>query len=262
VKANEVGVVRRFGGLVFALAVLVFTRVRGSVAPWVALHRWLAEQGVPSWLRNLDAPLLMFAVAVLAAAWTAPSPLRGLGLRVPPQRAFAGVLFGLAVSVPMLVGCALGGALAVPTDLPALGSAARGVLVAPVVEETFFRGLFVAVAVRTCGVGFWPEAVVSSFLFGSIHVPWNASLGAQHLGAFVLTGVGGLWYAWLLRAHDWNLWVPVALHAGMNGAWALFAVGGGAAGGGLWPNVGRAATVVVGTVVTIRRGRRQRSATT
>jgi uncharacterized protein len=262
VIADEVSGARRFGGLVFALAVLVFTRVRGSVGPWIALHRWLDEQGVPSWLRNLDAPLLMFLAAVLAAAWTAPPPFRGLGWRVPPKRAFAGVLFGLAASVPMLVGCAIGGVPSVPADLSAVVAAARGVLVAPIVEETFFRGLFVAVAVRTCGFGFWPAAVVSSFLFGSIHVPWNASLGAQHLGAFVLTGVGGLWYAWLLRAHDWNLWVPVALHAGMNGAWALFAVGGGAAGGGAWPNIGRAATVVVGTVVTVRLARRQGSVTT
>jgi predicted lipid-binding transport protein (Tim44 family) len=48
------------------------------------------------------------------------------------------------------------------------------------------------------------------------------------------------------------LWVPIALHAGMNLGWMLAAASGGAGGGGLAENLLRAATIGVATWWTIR----------
>ncbi|MEZ6036801.1 MAG: CPBP family intramembrane glutamic endopeptidase [Planctomycetota bacterium] len=236
-------------GVAVALAAMVFTRIRGAIPAYVDLHRWLATAGLPDEVRNLDGPLLMLAGAIVGAMIASPQPATDLGWR---GRALRGVRLGLLFSLPMLLVSAItGGGLRLDT------SVLRGALLAPVVEETFFRGLLIAVVVRTTGRSFWPIAVVSSLLFGSIHVPWNASLDLHHLGPFSITAVGGLWYAWLLRQHGWNLWLVVALHAGMNAAWLVFAVGGGAVGSGLWPNIGRGLTIVLGTVWTLRMRRRR-----
>jgi len=126
------------------------------------------------------------------------------------------------------------------------------VLIAPVVEEVFFRGLLVAVPVTVGGLRFWPTAIVSSLLFGALHVPWNDQLNGTHIWPFLITGCGGLWYAWLLWVFDWNRWTTIVLHSGINAAWLIFAVAGGATGDGLWSNLGRAATIALGTVIALR----------
>jgi membrane protease YdiL (CAAX protease family) len=131
----------------------------------------------------------------------------------------------------------------------------RGVAAAPFVEELLFRGAMLAVAVRLAALPFWPSAIGFGALFGSMHVPWDGTLGAGHAGVLVATTAGGIWYGWLLRAHGWNLWTTIGLHAAMNAAWMVFAVANDA-GGGLWANVGRGGTIALGTWLTVRRTRR------
>ncbi len=237
--------------LVLGVAVFVFTRVRAHVPAWVAMHRWLRDLGVPDGLRHLDGPLLLLGAAWLGARLASRSgATRELGLRGSFAR---GLRFGAIAGIPMLLQGAVG-ATGVRLD----GATLRGVLLAPLVEEVFFRGLLVAVAVRCGGLWFWPAAIASGLLFGSAHVPWVGDREWHHLPTFLITAAGGVWYAWIARAFAWNLWTTIALHAAMNAAWMVFALGGGAV-GGLWPNIGRGLTIALGTVLTLRHRRSRAS---
>lgn len=83
-------------------------------------------------------------------------------------------------------------------------------VVAPLWEELFFRGmLFTALDRR---FGFWPGALVSSLVFGLIHVEGTV-VGSAYLVAqlFLL----GLMACWLLRRTG-TLLAPVVLHAAHN----------------------------------------------
>jgi len=234
--------------LATALALFVFTRVRSQFGWYVDLHRLLRDAGVPDSLRALDSSLLLVLTSVLAATIAARPrrPLVVLGLAASAPR---GLVFALLAGLPML----LQGFFA-RTDVRFDLAIARGVVVAPLVEELFFRGALVGIAVRCGGLPFWPTAIATGVLFGSIHVPWDGSFHAGHLGVFAATTAGGIWYAWIWRCHGFNLWTTIFLHAAMNAAWTVFAVSGNAA-GGLWPNVGRGLTIVVGTVLSLRATR-------
>lgn len=239
------------------VAVLGFVRLRASLPAWVDLHRWLEAQGVPGALRRLDGSLLLVGAALLGARLAAAPDDAGrrsaLGL--------LGLRHGFAAAWPLAALCALpmaaAGALA--GGPPRLSEdLLPGAVLAPLVEETFFRGLLVAVLVRAGRLPFVPVALASALLFGASHVPWDASPGLGALPTVLVTGAGGAWFAWLALAHGGSLWVPIAFHACMNGVWILFAAAPDAVGGWL-PNVGRALTIVLGTLLTLRRVRRERA---
>jgi len=232
-----------------ALGVLAFTRLRAKVDCYVAFHRWLQELGVSEPIRNLDTSLLL-VLACLVAAAIAYGPRRmlsGLGLTGSLPR---GLAFAAIAGLPMLV---LGffGRIAVQWDFDTV----RGAVIAPFVEELFFRATLVGITVRVGSAPFWPTTILAGLLFGAMHVPWNASLGSQHVGVFLVTTAGGVWFAWILRTYRWNLWTTIGLHAVMNGAWMVFALAPDAA-GGLWANLSRAATIGLGTWLCLRHLRR------
>ena len=92
-----------------------------------------------------------------------------------------------------------------PVEVAALVIAA--VVLAPLWEEIFFRGLLFAGMERR--FGFWPAALVSSLVFGLVHFEGLAA------GSFYLMGqtaVLGLVLAWLLRRTG-TLLAPIAAHA-------------------------------------------------
>lgn len=235
--------------LLGALAVFGFTRVRGEFEFYVAIHRWLKQQGLPDAARALDGQLLLIVASVVAArvAYGRGGTLRGLGLRASVLQ---GAVFALLATAPM----AIQAAIASDELKTGLGTM-RGVLVAPVVEELLFRAVLVAIPVRLGGLPFWPVSILSALVFASTHVPWNSQFDGGHIGVLAATMAGGLWYAWILRIYAWNLWTTIFLHAGMNAAWMVFAVADSAA-GGLWPNVGRGLTIALGTVLAVRHRRR------
>jgi len=226
--------------------VFTFTRVRAKLDWYVAFHRQLSDWGVDDRIRGLDSSLLLVLVSLLAArlAHGKGRTLQGLGLTGSLPR---GLLFALLAGLPML----LQGFLA-RTDVRLDANSLRGVLIAPVVEELFFRAALVGIAVRCARLPFWPTAITAGLWFGAVHVPWDGSFHGGHLGVLAATTAGGVWYAWIVQRHDWNLWTTIGLHAVMNAAWMVFAVAADA-GGGLWANVGRGLTIALGTVLTLRR---------
>ncbi len=133
----------------------------------------------------------------------------------------------------------------------------KAVIRAPLAEELLFRGLLVGVcaaAVGWRGVWFWVNASGAAALFAAMHVTWTVDAISASWATLLMTGAGGLWYAWLLSRWG-TLWLPVVMHAGMNLGWHLAGADGGAGGGGLTENLLRAATIAIATWWTVRQTR-------
>lgn len=123
------------------------------------------------------------------------------------------------------------------------------VILAPLAEELFFRGFLFGQLFRFGGWGFIPAGLLSALIFGSMHLYQADDLGSA-IGIFAMTGMGGMWFAWLYIEWGRNLWLSIFLHAFMNCYWTTFAVADNAA-GGFYANVFRTATIVLTVVATI-----------
>lgn len=238
---------------------VVAVRFRGKWDVYVSLHRWCAEHGVPNSIRQFDS-LVLYSIAALlgsliATYWLGGTVLNHLGLR----RGQAGwkSMIPLAL-LPMVAGGAVLGMVrhGLQGDLNSLlPKVISGVVRAPLAEELLFRGLLVGVCAAAFGwrgLRFWLNAIVAAILFASIHVEWKEGAVQNGWPTLLVTGLGGLWYAWLLSRWQ-SLWVPMGLHAGMNLGWMLAGAGGGAGGGGWIENLLRVATITIATIWTVRR---------
>jgi membrane protease YdiL (CAAX protease family) len=81
-----------------------------------------------------------------------------------------------------------------------------GFIFVGIFEEFSFRGYLQATLAS--GMGFWPAALILSFIFGAIHLnnPGEAIFGGIMAGSF------GLLAAFALRRTG-NLWLPIGMHA-------------------------------------------------
>ncbi|MBX3378238.1 MAG: CPBP family intramembrane metalloprotease [Phycisphaeraceae bacterium] len=241
-----------------ALAAAAASRFRGEWEAYKAIHRWCANQGVPDWVRNLDSILFgaaAFLGAALIARWSGGSPLARLLLHRGQGHWGRMVLIA---PLPMVVGGAvLAGLRWTPDTSPAtlLPTILSGAIRAPIAEELLFRGLLIgtcSAALGWRGPRFWINATAAALLFAVMHVPWTSNGLADGWATMLLTGAGGVWFAWHLMRWQ-SLWVPILLHAGMNLGWLLAGAAGGAGGGGWVENLLRAVTITIATWWTVRR---------
>jgi membrane protease YdiL (CAAX protease family) len=91
-------------------------------------------------------------------------------------------------------------------------------IVAPIVEETFFRGFVFrgllsqriptgfSKTARSIQLGFWPAAIVSGLLFASVHF---------EVGLLIPFTAIGVLFAWLFWRSG-SLWPNILAHAGFN----------------------------------------------
>jgi membrane protease YdiL (CAAX protease family) len=97
------------------------------------------------------------------------------------------------------------------TGLTVVTSVILAVLVAPIVEETFFRGIvFRSIRDRR---GFWPAAMISGVLFGLVHFvpsPWQDAVLLQSI--MVFTGIA---LAWIYERRG-SLLANVGAHMAFN----------------------------------------------
>ena len=94
----------------------------------------------------------------------------------------------------------------------------------PMAEEIVFRGFAFIQIRRYIGLGFWPAALITALAFGAGHVGINQDPG-QALGVFLITGIGGIVFAWVYEKWNFNLWIPFVLHCFMNLNWQVYIVG-------------------------------------
>lgn len=122
-------------------------------------------------------------------------------------------------------------------------------LVTGIVEESIFRGVLFGMLFRCAGWHFIPAAGLAAVLFGFGHIYQGGSLMSA-AGIFAITAIGSLWFSWLYVRWNFNLWVPVFLHALMNAWWMIFSVDQTALGDAT-ANVLRALTIAVSIGLTL-----------
>jgi membrane protease YdiL (CAAX protease family) len=211
-----------------ALVVYVGAFLVGGIATIPVLGA-VGERGVGLVLGSLVASAVALGVVVLWLHVRHPTWTRVLGLPRPAGPDLrAGILFGIGLYpvVAFIVGALLvvlfrlvtGEVVRPPEQLPSdLGpggiavAVLYAVVVAPVSEELFFRGvLFRSLRDRH---GFWPGALGSSVAFGSIHyVPAPALDVLLLMTVMVFTGLG---LAFIYERRG-SLWAPMAAHATFN----------------------------------------------
>lgn len=230
---------------VFALA----ARLQ-SVATWVPGYRDLYElypYYVPEGLRSCAEILLVVLAVVLLRRLSVPGALRNLGLLRRPWR---GLLFATAACLPLWAVFALTMPVARGLDPWAVLYLAG---LSPLAEEAVFRG-FAFGQLRKLGWSFWPAALVPALLFGLLHL--RGGEGPLQAGAvFLITAVGGLLFSFVFERWDGSLWAPWGLHALMNLAWNVFAVGDSAFAGWL-PTAMQVTTALLAVGLSVWRWRR------
>jgi len=123
-----------------------------------------------------------------------------------------------------------------------------GIILAPLAEELFYRGFFFGQLYRFGGWGFVPAGLLSALIFGSMHL-YQANDFGSAVGIFAMTGMGGMWFAWLYIEWGRNLWLSIFLHFFMNCYWGIFGMGSDAA-GGFYANIFRTITIIVSVIAT------------
>lgn len=172
-----------------------------------------------------------------------------LGLTHSPWRAIA---FAFGCSAIVLAGIA---ATSTPVPMAELPLAlVRTAILPGIAEELLFRAFLFGFLFRFAGWGFLPAALLSALVFGFEHLYQAGDLG-EALGIAALTGLGGLWWSWLLVEWRWNLWVPIAFHVLLNAYWTAFDVADNAL-GGVATIVLRLACIALSIGVTVWLARR------
>lgn len=214
---------------------------------------------VPAWIPNFDSRELN--LLVLYASWLFAIVAGGALLRRSPAQYAQdlGITKPSAVSVKtMLIALVplVAGAIfwfSFNPEVTVTKLLVKGVA-APFMEEFYFRGFLVLLLIRLAGWHFLLAALVNSLIFGLGH--WYQGHDAsQALMAALVTGVGGLWFAWL--SVRWGtIWPAVILHGVMNSVWYLWHVDSNAI-GGQTANLLRLTTIVLSVGLTLYYTRRQ-----
>lgn len=164
-----------------------------------------------------------------------------------------GLLVGSLLTLPMFVTNAIAGHWALTWD-----SFVKS-LWAGWSEEILYRAFLFGMLFRHCRWGFTWAILIPAFLFGTGHL-YQGHDWLSSLMAFGVTALGAFLYSWLYVEWNFNLWLPIWLHAMMDMAWVSFIVGDGGYGasGNLWTNIGRLITLALTIGVTIWYKHRQK----
>ncbi len=155
-------------------------------------------------------------------------------------------------TLPMLVGYAWLSNGTLRFDLLLLLSSS---LLPALSEEVLYRGFLFGQLHRRGGWAFIPAALLSAVIFGMGHL-YQGSSTNEVIGIFMVTAMGGMWFSWLYKSWNYNLWVPLGFHFFMNLWWTMFSAGDTALGG--WgANIFRAATIILSILATVQYQKKQ-----
>ena len=144
-----------------------------------------------------------------------------VGLGVGWGNTLKGLAIGFGCTLPMLV---LG--LLSDSFTPSRVEVIHGAISPGLTEEIFYRALLFGLLVQMGRTPMITTAVVTGIVFGLAHIDITPDEGETIVGQLnlwnALIALGGFMYAWLYFESRWNLWVVIALHAGMNLWWDMF----------------------------------------
>jgi uncharacterized protein len=198
--------------------------------------------GYPRWLATaaLSVAICLLAVMLLCSV-RVTAALHEMRMRRSP---LAAVLFAFTVTLPMPVAFAFSGPMSEAVDPMRLLFYAG---IGPLSEEVVFRGFAFWMLYRLARWNFWPAALIPAAFFALGHL-YQANDVMSALGILAITAIGSVWFSWLLVRWD-NLWVPLAMHAFMNGWWLVFEVDSTALGGWM-PTLVRSLVVALSILFT------------
>lgn len=203
---------------------------------------------VPETLKSvLEIALAVVTVALLHRL-AARETLREVGVRRPSGR-----MIGLMIVASLPMWIVFAATSSVARDFAPLAAAYLAGL-SPLAEEIVFRGFAFGQLYRRGSLGFWPSVLVTAAIFSVVHIEKGTSLGSV-AGIAAITFVGGAFFAWLFDRWG-NIWAPFVVHALMNLAWQVFAVGETAFAGWL-PTAMQVVVVVLAIVLSLRFGPRR-----
>jgi len=220
--------------LVFATIVPAVYAVGAVVG--LVLHLILGERDVPTYVVNLIGVAIQAIVFVgivrLTVVGTGALSWAEMGWRRLDPARFRDLLYGAAVAVPVIgLTAVVANALVsvfnqVPeSPLPPTGLAAglvvqliAGAVIAPIAEETVFRGFAISAWRRT--VGERGALVRASLVFALAHVITVSGDSLAQVGGLIAVGFAtripvALALGWLfLRTR--SIWAPIGLHMAFN----------------------------------------------
>ena len=200
------------------------------------------------WLLNTVSQVL-FPLAIWILLLGLKKGIRYSGLKAPVLPAF---MVGLVATIPMWLGFWI--LIPIPPQWPVTELFYQS-LITGIAEESIFRGFLFGMLFRCAGWHFLPAAGLAAVLFGLGHLYQGGDLFSS-LGIFAITAIGSLWFSWLYVRWQFNLWVPVFMHALMNAWWIVFSVDQTALGDAT-ANVLRALTIGISIGLTLYWNSRQ-----
>ena len=194
-------------------------------------------------------PIPLFA-ALLAGGFSDFPKQLGLA-QVKAQHLAPGIVAGLVMT--SVLGLYYGRAFGTPAPDAILFKSITG----PVTEELVFRGFLVS-QLLLAGFARPGAILLSAAIFGALHIPnpavWGSGDPATIAGVFAISAAGGALFAAVMTMAGGSVIAAMALHAGLNFVWELFAVGPTAIGDGE-ANVARLAAVAAGLLTAVLVGR-------
>ncbi len=199
--------------------------------------------GYPRWGARMivETAGCIIAVMILYKTWFIGA-LKEMAIIKPVHTAF---LLAFVATLPMSLSFGISSSFIPDSDATRV---LFFTILSPVTEEVLFRGFAFWMLYRYARLGFWTSALLPAAIFGLMHI-WQSQEILERIGIIAITGVGGIWFSWLLMKWK-NLWVPIAFHVLMNFWWEIFDAGANAL-GDVNANIARAATVLLSILFTI-----------
>jgi len=130
-----------------------------------------------------------------------------------------GWLVGFVVSLPMLIIPSVIGHATINSNV-LLQVIAFGIITG-FGEEILFRGFAFGLLYQRVRLGFWLSVILPTIIFAIGHL-YQAHGIASSLDILTVTALGSVWFAWLYVRWEYNLWVPISIHAFMDSWFFVF----------------------------------------
>lgn len=116
-------------------------------------------------------------------------------------------------------------------------------------EEIFYRAFLFGQLFRHAKWKFLYAVFFNGLVFGLSHL-YQAHDLMDSIGVFGITFAGAVWFAWLYKEWNYNLWLPIGMHFLMNFYWDIFHISNTAI-GSFELNIPRVLTIAASVLFTI-----------